>query len=99
MSPAPASEAAEVPQPPPVAQRQDRFTEDYFRDDMAVLEVSYLFRVRVSSATEPVSRLRALSSAFLNVSSSPVPESSNPCFLTRKKGMKIQKKALSPCLT
>ena len=40
MSPTPANDAAEVPQPLPATQQQDQFTEDYFRDDMAVFEVS-----------------------------------------------------------
>jgi len=46
MPEAPANEAAEVPQPLPVTQRQDQSTEDYFRDDMAVFEIEGItFRV------------------------------------------------------
>ena len=95
---APTNEAAEVPQPLPVAQQLDLFTGDYFRDDMAVLGVSYLSRVRVSSATDPAIRSRALFSVFLNVSSSPARGSSNPCFLMKRKRAKTRVKMRSPCL-
>ena len=99
MSPTPTNEDAEVPKPLPVAQRQDQFTEDYFRDDMAVFEVSHLFRARILSSIELAFRLRALFFVFPNVSLSPVLESSNPCFLIRRKGTEIQTRVLSPCPT
>jgi hypothetical protein len=85
---APTNEVAEVPQPLPIGQQYEKSTEDYCRDDMAVFEVSYLFGVRVLSIPELAVRLRALFSVFLNVSSSLVRASSNPCSLVRRKRAK-----------
>lgn len=94
---APTNEAVEVPRPLPAARRHE-FTEDYFRDDMAVFEVNHLPGVRVFSVTEPAARSRALFSVFLNISSSPVLESSNPYFSVKKEMAKTRAKTRSPCL-
>jgi len=52
MPPAPTNEAVEVSQPVSVSRRQDQFTGDYLRDDMAVFEVNYLFGFFVLSVAE-----------------------------------------------
>jgi hypothetical protein len=60
--------------------------------------VSFLLRVRVLSVADLAFRSRAFSSAFPNVSSSLVRESSSPCFLMRKKAQ-IQTRVSLTCQT
>jgi len=95
----PTNEAAEVPPPIPVARGEDRLTDDYCRDGMVVFEVCPFFAVRISSVADLAFRLRTFSSASPNVSSSPVRESSNPCFLVREKRAKPRMRVTFPCLT
>ena len=44
----PTNGGVDVPPPLPVAQGMDQFTEDYYRDDMAIFEVRFVFWVRAS---------------------------------------------------